>query len=173
MDKIKNIVIVAAKSKGYKFDGKNIVGPTGNIRKLYIDSKGYKCFNIRVDRELGKRAQRTIYVHRFVAYLKFGNRIFDEEIVVRHLDGNSLNNSFINIGIGSQSDNMMDVSKEKRIERALFASSHRRINNNQKEKEIVEFYKSLRSYKKTMEKYNIKKPYLHYIIKKWIVSSDG
>lgn len=53
-------------------------------------------------------------VHRFQAYVKYKDLIYKEKICVRHLDGNSLNNSIDNIEIGSWTDNRLDIKKEIR-----------------------------------------------------------
>lgn len=49
-----------------------------------------------------------------VAYMKFGDKIYEHGMVVRHLDGNHFNNCFDNIEIGTQTDNIMDIPKEIR-----------------------------------------------------------
>lgn len=104
--------------KGYYTDS------DGNIfsrfKKLKPSCAGmdYLTFNVvGID---GK--SRRVCVHKVQAYLKFGDKIFEEGIVVRHLDGNPLNNSWVNIAIGTQSDNTNDIPKEKRINRAILAS---------------------------------------------------
>ena len=58
----------------------------------------------------------TINVHRIQAYKKFGDKIFKNDIVVRHKDNNSFNNFEDNILIGSQLDNILDIPIEKRIQ---------------------------------------------------------
>lgn len=72
---------------------------------------GYLSFNIRLN---GSKPTRS-FVHRLQAFQKFGDELFKEGIVVRHLDGDSTNNSYNNILIGTQIDNMLDVPLEKRI----------------------------------------------------------
>lgn len=63
-----------------------------------------------------------VSVHKLVAYSKYGDAIFDDGVVIRHLDGNPLNNSFENISVGSHSDNMMDVPKVIRVHKAARAA---------------------------------------------------
>ncbi|MCM3130078.1 HNH endonuclease [Paenibacillus provencensis] len=53
--------------------------------------------------------QSQVFVHRLVAYLKFGRKeLFKDGIVVRHLDDIKHNNSWINIDIGTHEDNRRD-----------------------------------------------------------------
>lgn len=106
-------------------------------------------------------------VHRLQAYQKYGDLIYEKEIVVRHLDGNSFNNSWENIKIGTYQQNSLDISKEKRFERALNATSYIRKYD---KKEVRMFYASVKSYKETMEKFNISsKGTLHYVLNSAIV----
>jgi hypothetical protein len=56
----------------------------------------------------------ALKIHKLQAYKKFGEEIFKQGIVVRHLNGNKTDNSWENISIGTQSDNMMDRSEEER-----------------------------------------------------------
>ena len=72
--------------------------------RLKYTNPNYYCFNIRDNENKVCR----ILVHRLQAYQKFGDEIFKEGIVVRHLDNNSLNNSIDNIAIGTQQENMLD-----------------------------------------------------------------
>lgn len=51
----------------------------------------------------------AVPIHRLVAFQKYGTTIFDRKLVVRHLNGNSLDNSVENIAIGTYKDNSMDI----------------------------------------------------------------
>ena len=97
----------------------------------------------------------VIQVHKLQAYQKFGNKVFEKGIQVRHLDNNSLNNSWNNIDIGTQSQNMMDIPKEKRIQKA-------RNNIKYDWSEIDKDRENGMSYKKLTEKYGVKKGTLSY-----------
>lgn len=100
----KNATIQAYK-KGYRVID-NEVMYNGNIRKLEVRPKkglmgqDYASFGIRIDS--GKRI--NVFVHQLVAYEKFGDKFInaDEDTVVIHLDGNTLNNNLDNIAIGNR-----------------------------------------------------------------------
>lgn len=94
-------------------------------------------------------------MHRLQAYQKFKDKIYEDNIVVRHLNGNSLDNTFNNIGIGSPSDNAFDRPKEDRIRHGRLAASFNIKYPKELTDEIKEFYNNCRSYKETMGKYNI------------------
>lgn len=65
--------------------------------------------------------------HRLAAYCKYGEELFNENVdVVRHLDGNPINNSWDNIVIGTYSENELDKSPEIRSEVGRAANSHRK-----------------------------------------------
>ncbi|WP_430794437.1 HNH endonuclease [Bacillus thuringiensis] len=53
--------------------------------------------------------------HRIIAYLKYGETAFEAECV-RHLNDNSLDNSWDNIEIGSLYDNHLDAVKNGKCE---------------------------------------------------------
>ena len=106
----------------------------------------------------------SLKIHKLQAFKKFGDKIFEQDIVIRHLNGISTNNTWENIGIGSQSDNLMDIPKDIRIKRAKHASSFKKVKYN-KEK-VKEFHSKNNSYKKTMEEFNISSSgTLNYILK--------
>lgn len=84
-----------------------------------IGSNGYRYISIRNKNRITK-----VMVHRLQAYQKFGNKIYEEGVVVRHLDGNKLNNSYANIEIGTSIDNSLDKPKEVRLQASKKASSY-------------------------------------------------
>ena len=103
-----------SKEKGYYVDSEGILfNKKGQKLSVSKNNKGngYYSFNIRVN---GSKPTRS-FVHRLQAFQKFGDVLFKEGVVVRHLDGDSTNNSFINIGLGDNFDNAQDIPKEKRI----------------------------------------------------------
>ena len=124
-----------AYEKGYRVDEKGVVySPTGILRKVQIKNKKddtrpcYKHFTISMPRE-GGRCFPKILVHQLQSYQKYGAAMFDPALVVRHLDGDSLNNKESNIALGTQSDNMLDQPKEKRIALAKNANRKKEENN--------------------------------------------
>ena len=107
----------------------------------------------------------SILVHRLVAYQKFGDEIFVKDKVVRHLDGNSLNNSDNNIAMGTNCENQRDIPKNVRNSRAINAANKIRRFTDEMIKKLRKEYNSLRSYKKIMESWNISsKGSLHYML---------
>jgi len=146
--------LLVAISKGYRVDDLgNVFGLKGNILKLQ-NSYGYKSFNVRV----GKDTTR-VPVHRFQAFFKYGKKIFKKGMVVRHKNGDSLNNKKSNILIGTHQQNMMDIPKEKRI---LNAS-----NPKHNHKEILEDYNSGLNYSQIQKKHQISsKGTISFIINK-------
>ena len=105
-------------------------------------SKGNLNYKYKVRVVTGKKNGKNIYcpVHRFVAYCKYGDKIFEEGIQVRHKNGDSLDNSWDNILIGTQSDNMMDIPEE--IRKASSDKAWRAANPRTKE-EREEIYNAL------------------------------
>jgi len=100
-------------------------------------------------------------VSRLQAFQKFGDAIFNPAAVVRHLDGNSLNDSEENIGIGTQAENMQDIPKSVRVANALRDTKRRHDH-----RAIIEAYRATPSYRLTCEKFGICKAVLHFILNK-------
>jgi hypothetical protein len=65
---------------------------------------------------------KNVPVHRLAAFQKFGDRIFDPGIVVRHLNEDHLDNSVDNLGIGTPSANQMDRDPDDRRAHAIRSS---------------------------------------------------
>jgi len=157
---MKEKIEIIASHRGYQVtDEGQVIGARGEpLSKVTITSHGYHYFSLRVN---GKSPR--LYTHRLQAYQKYGSKLYEEGIEVRHLDGNRLNNSWDNILIGTHSENMMDIPQQIRIKRAKYASSHIIKYN---KKEVIAFYIGCKSYKDTMQEFNISsKGTLHYILK--------
>lgn len=144
-----NHVVLKAYEKGYRVVKNQLFNPKGEQLSLYIDASGYFTYGIKMERG-GRRI--TFGVHRLAAYQKFGGRIFEKGIQVRHRDGQSLNNWDYNILLGSQSDNMMDQPKKIRAARSKHAVSFLQKYD---VKKVRAFYVLCRSYQKTKEKFGI------------------
>lgn len=109
-------------------------------------AKGYKYFRISFNKN-----RFQVFVHRLQAYIKYGDKIYNSGIVVRHLDGNPLNNSIDNIEIGTSQDNQLDIPKEKRM---LRSSIHIKYSDNIV-KEIKYKKANGYTYNQLMQEYNI------------------
>lgn len=97
-----------------------VVKPSGEIRASSIKAgkegrPSYKVFNVK-----DEGISRPVHVHKLAAFLKFGEVVFEYQ--VRHLNGNSFDNSYGNIAFGTGSDNMMDRSSEDRKAHGLKAA---------------------------------------------------
>jgi hypothetical protein len=62
------------------------------------------------------RVSINIAIHRLQAFQKYGDLLYEEGTVVRHLNGDPGSNAWDNIAIGTMSDNMFDIPKQIRIE---------------------------------------------------------
>lgn len=151
--------IVDTYKKGYRIDNAGIaINPKGLAVKGVIDSNGYKAIKTRVK---GKVVE--VQHHRLQSYQKYGDAMFKDGIVVRHLNGIKTDNSWDNIGIGTGKENAMDIPKHIRIARSLYAASFNKKHNAETIKKW--HYENGSSYKKTMDLFNISsKGTLHYIL---------
>ena len=140
-----------AYDKGYRvtFNG-DMINPNGD-KVGHLNSSGYLKHKIRFGpHKEGKH--KSFLVSRLQAYQKYGEAIYCPGIVVRHLNGIKTDNSCDNIRIGNTRDNILDIPKEDRIKNAIKAS--RKIAKYDAE-EIRRYYNKVKSYKKTMKKFNI------------------
>ena len=146
---LSNLALVYAYNKGYRIINGNIYSPNNKLLKNQ-NSKSYSKFNIYYSKQY-----INLKVHRLVAFQKYGNKLFEKGIVVRHLDGNPQNNLEENIVIGTASENRLDIPVSKRISLATNAAKHlRKFGDSEIDKIRNEHNKGL-SYNKLMEKYNI------------------
>lgn len=101
---------VQAHIEGYRInDNGEIINPKGKIVNGYNWPKNpqliYKTFTFR-----GTKIQ----VHHLIAFQKYGVQWLFGELLVRHKNDNSLDNSIDNIVLGTKYDNTMDMTPEKR-----------------------------------------------------------
>lgn len=148
-----------AHQRGYRAISGRIISPHNDKnRALYTNKKGYRGIRIGMG---GK--QYTLFVHRLVAFQKFGEAVFEKGIVVRHLDGNPQNNDPDNIDIGTRSENELDRPKKLRISKAIKAG---RANSNLEDddiRKIRSMFSDGAMLKQIMDKYGIAKSTASYI----------
>jgi len=149
-----------AYSVGYRVNKMGeIINPKGEKIKGFF-KENCNFFNLRNGEEF-----LTIKVSKLQAYQKFGEESFKDKIIVRHLNQNSMDNSFENIAIGTRSDSMFDQTPEQRLARSKHTTSFVTKYNHD---EVYAFYSQCKSYKKTMDKFNIgSKGTLNFILKKY------
>ena len=99
-----------AAKRGYRVTEKGqLLSPKGAVLRPHENSSGYLSFGLRMGLRRG-----NVTVHRLQALQKFGPEVFSKDLVVRHLDGDKKNNSRENIGLGTPSDNALDIPVEQR-----------------------------------------------------------
>jgi len=105
---VKNQTLIGLKALGYKMSKNgSMLDPEGNICASY-DVAGYKRHTTK--KVFGKPV--SVSLHRFQAYLKFGDKIFEKGIQVRHLNNVKSDNSWDNLELGTPSQNFYDNSPE-------------------------------------------------------------
>lgn len=125
------------------------------------NNRGRFTIGVRIK---GKRTK--ILVHRLAAYIKYGEKIFNDSLEIRHLNNICTDNSFYNLGIGTPHENMMDIPSEERKKRALFASSKLRKFSAEQIRKIKKDRENGFLYKDLSIKYNISKSSLSYFFNK-------
>ena len=142
--------------RGYKVSKEGLLfNPKNKQIGKGLNTYGYHKSSIRINSKVV-----PILVHRLQAFQKFGDKLFEKGIVTRHLDGNPRNNEWSNIAIGTHTDNMQDIPKETRVRTANYATSFVRKHD---KLAIRNFHKEGKTYKETMNKFNISsKGTLHF-----------
>lgn len=156
---------IVAHERGYRVD---VDGRVMSLMGRYLKCKKHKSNHGNVyyyeftvyDPTTHKRGH--VMVHKLQAYQKFDLLAFKDSI--RHLNGNSLDNSEENIDIGTQHDNYMDRDPNVRLEHARVAASYLRSLTEEQVDELVKLHLSGWTYKMLTKKYGIVKSTVSYII---------
>lgn len=154
MNYSQEIIINIIDNKKYNItdDGK-LFNDKGFEIKGSLNQDGYLKFSQRGSN--GKTY--PVLIHRLQCYKKFGMSLFEKGIMVRHLDGNRLNNSVDNLVLGTSRDNQLDVPIEIRKSK----------NRNKYDTDaILDDYKKGMTYKEIATKHNVKhRRYVYDIVK--------
>ena len=161
--------IQIAYERGYRVtkDG-SLLNPKGKVIGDSVDSRGYKQTSIKINKK-----NTNIRTHRLQAYQKYGNKLFEDGIVVRHLNGNRLDNSLYNIAIGTQRDNLMDIPKEIRTRTSIEGAKTQIKYSKEFVLKLREEYKYIKNYTQLGRKYEIPYTTIRNIINKRKVFKDA
>lgn len=162
-----NVALVFAYIDGYRVVGDEVISPYSSKPIKLIISGGYYKFSYK--RFDDGKSRPIVWVHRLVALQKYGSKLFDLGVQVRHLDGDRLNFLQSNIAIGSQSENMFDIPEDQRKKRSvngiIACSRATRRWTNREIEQIRKRHQEVRSYSIVMKEFNISsKGALHYIL---------
>jgi len=126
-----------AVEKGYSISpGGDILGLKGKLKghlhgkKRRSKTTGemieypYLHFSVRI--ASGRNGTRRVAVHQLQGYQVFGDACLAEGQVVRHRNGNNLDNSAANMDYGTHKDNSMDRTPEQRQHMAQVAANARK-----------------------------------------------
>lgn len=99
-----------AYSKGYRVSPSGIVtNPVGYEMSVEsLNNKRYPQVGFSYE---GKKYY--VRMHRLAAYCMYGKAMFEEGVVVRHLNDNKTDLRHANIALGTQTDNMRDIPLDK------------------------------------------------------------
>lgn len=129
-----------------------------------INHRGYPSISFR-RRKLG--IDQKVEVHRIIGYQKYGDLIFDERLVLRHLDGDKGNFRQENIAIGTDLDNHLDKPQAMRSAQANILSqfsASRRAFSGDKVRQILCDRRAGLSYAKLAKKYESHKSCIWLIV---------
>lgn len=116
-----------------------------------LNRQGYEKIQIT----LGGKC-KDVFTHRIQAFKKFGRKMYEKEIQVRHLNDIKTDNSYQNIELGTAKDNYQDRGQEKIKQAQRLATEASKVYSDELVKEIKQYYEdNNKQQKKTMQKYNI------------------
>lgn len=149
-------------NRGYKVlkDG-TFLNPEGNIIGCNSKINGYYVSGIKIN-----GISKNLKIHRLQAYQKFGDKIFDSNLMIRHLNGIKTDNSWDNIILGTNQENQLDIPKQKRINRSI--NSNKKYSN-EFILHIREEYKFGVKLIDLSRKYNIPKSSIHNLLNKNLI----
>lgn len=124
-----------------------------------LNRQGYKKIQVTI---CGKA--REVFIHRLQAYNKYGKKLFEKGIQVRHLNDIKTDNTWDNIALGTARDNYQDRGAEN-----IKAAQKRAVDASRKYSdnlilEAKEYLDAGNTLKDTSNKFNIPSTTLHYRI---------
>lgn len=119
-----NLAVLAFVKLGYSVRFPFVYDDEGKPLLIGKSDQGYPRIYVYVP-ELGSRF--PVKIHGIVAFQKFGDRVFEKGIEVRHMDSDKTNFSKDNIAIGTRSQNIADRPPGSQL-----AASHRGARKNRK-----------------------------------------
>lgn len=140
---------VVAEYLGYKVNAKGVLLKNDIQQHVWCNNNGYKVFSIGIY----KYKSTFVLLHRLLAYQKYGNKLYNTE-VVRHLDGCKHNNTYANISIGSYVDNFNDIPNDIQELRYQNMVRNRRLLT-EDVRELIRLDKKNMTYLELSKKYNI------------------
>jgi hypothetical protein len=156
-----------AYEKGYRVtkDGQ-LLNPKGKVIGN-LSVKGYQRTAFKLNKV------HILHTHRLQAYQKFEDKLYEDGIVVRHLNGNSTDNSWDNIAIGTYKDNALDIPKEKRKRDTSKANKAQIKYPKDFVIKLKKEYKEVKSYRKLSRKHGISLTSVWNLINKRKVFKDA
>ena len=106
----------------------------------------------------------NVPVHRLQAYQRFGEAIFEDGVEVRHLNGDALDNSLVNIAIGTASENQMDKPEHVRKRVAAQGAKARRSLSDEQVERLRRRRSEGAKYSELMEEFGIAKGTVSLIV---------
>ena len=150
-------------NKGYRIIDGKLFDETLTLKNGKVRN-GYMCYGTRL---YGKNVH--LKYHKLLAYHLFGDSIFEDGILVRHFNGNNLDNSPENIKLGTALDNYYDMTSEQREKGITVLNSMNdkcvEINRVFDDETVIKILKDRENgytYSELSEKYNTRKSTLSY-----------
>lgn len=122
-----------------------------------LNRQGYKKIQVTI---CGKA--RDVFLHRLQAFSKYGSKLYDKGIQVRHLNDIKTDNTWDNIALGTAKDNLYDRGRNKIMYCQKKATDASRKYSDDLILEAKEYLDLGNTLKDTSMKHNIPSTTLHY-----------
>ena len=148
-------------AQGYTLQDGVVYLPSGKEAKLRANPDGYLGFTAGP----GNGKERTLaFIHYWVAYLKFGEQVFESGLQIRHRDGVPSNNAWDNILLGTPTENMYDRPAEDRQKHAQKAADAQKRLSDEEVRQLRRDRVAGLTYRELRAKYKIPKSSISYIL---------
>ena len=122
---------------GYRFDfnTQELVLISGKRRdgRRVLSKFTYPTFSVKLS-----GCNFTVFVHRLAMYQVYGDILFEQGVVVRHLNDIPTDLRFENLAVGTSSDNILDIPPEKRKMKNIFKRTGKTPHNKTTSNEVAE-----------------------------------
>lgn len=155
--------------------GKKAVRPAVGRNGYLQFVAGARAEDIPMLKDLGIHDKKswTVQIHKYAAWLKYGEAALQKGTLVRHLNGDDHNNSLANLALGTYSDNYYDIPEHVRKARhAAVGKKLRKLSD----AEVVELKRDRLSgltQAKLAEKYGVSLRMVKYLLSGATYNENG
>lgn len=151
----------------YPFVSQNEPKDGRSLKDKYQPKLGNTKYPVISFRRRKLKIVQKVDVHRILAYQKYGDKIFEDGVICRHLNNNKNDFSYDNIVLGTALDNHNDNGPEVKTKFINLCEENGKKSRKLTEAQVIEMrnlHKNGESYSSLSLKFGIAKSTVSYII---------